>query len=289
MQPLTLFLPVIYAVFLWWFSTGIIMAVYGRSQRFRQWCFGGATVLVIAAFGGVLVSRHLSAPRDVYQTFTCGVILWGWQIAGYYFGFITGPRTEARLPVDGWNRPVWERFRLALRASLHHELLALAFAVLLAALTWGYPNRWALWIYAALWLMHSSAKLNIFLGVRNFRIELLPRQFHHLGSLLGKRDSNSLFPVSILAASTLTLVLIYQGIIPGTLPAQTVGSLLVATMIALGVLEHWLLVLPLPAMLWGWGVRPLPEAVEQGAAARSSSDYLYSRRISQIKVKRDHD
>jgi hypothetical protein len=48
---------------------------------------------------------------------------------------------------------------------------------------------------------------------------------------------------------------------PAIESGQSVGLLLVSTMILLGVLEHWLLVLPLPATLWGWGIRALPQVV----------------------------
>ena len=35
-----------------------------------------------------------------------------------------------------------------------------------------------------------------------------------------------------------------------------VGLTLVSTLFALGVVEHWFMLLPLPAItLWGWGMR----------------------------------
>jgi hypothetical protein len=55
------------------------------------------------------------------------------------------------------------------------------------------------------------------------------------------------------------LALWYQAIVGGISPEATIGYLFVATMITLGILEHWLLVLPLPGMLWGWGIRPLQD------------------------------
>jgi putative photosynthetic complex assembly protein 2 len=278
MQPQNFFLPVIYAVFLWWFSTGVIMAIYGRSRRFIRLCFVGATVLVGAAIAGLFASRMATDEPAVYMAFTCGVILWAWQIAGYYLGFVTGParpyETTAR-----HNRSLAQRFRLALYASLYHELAAIGFGLFIALITWSGENRWGLWIYVTLWLLHNSARLNVFLGVRNFRIELLPSQMHHLGSLLSKRSSNELFPVSILVALTIMLVAVYQAIIPGTTPAQTAGFLLLATMIALGVLEHGLLVLPVPATLWGWGIRALPEAGETSANGGAKAELIFPRGI----------
>ena len=39
-------------------------------------------------------------------------------------------------------------------------------------------------------------------------------------------------------------------------PTAAIGLMLVTTMLALAILEHWLLVLPLPATaLWRWAMR----------------------------------
>jgi putative photosynthetic complex assembly protein 2 len=269
MWPLDYLLPVIYTVFLWWFTTGLIMAAYGRSPAVLRGFFACATVVLALAFVGLLLTRDNHAPREVYIAATCGVLMWAWQLAGHYLGFITGPPTPTpTVRVNGLMR----RFRLALRFSLYHELLALVTGFVIGALVWSSVNRWALWMYLALYLMHVSAKLNVFLGVRNFRVDLLPREMHHLGKLLAHRPSNELFPVSILLATGATLVLIYQAILPGTGAAQSTGSLLVATMLVLGLFEHWLMVLPLPETVRGWTPRLIPEPVESGAQMSCQTD-----------------
>lgn len=263
MQPDMFFLPVLYTVFLWWFTTGLIMAVYKSPQRIIRLWFLGATVALVVACFGIFATRHGTTPRDVYLSVTCGIVIWGWQVAGYYLGFVTGPTPPQKLPRQGWKLSLRTRLRVALFSGIYHEVVALAFAVLLLALTWGTPNAWGAWIYVALWVMHSSAKVNVFFGVRNFRIDLLPSQFQHLDGLLNKQTSNAFFPFSVLLASSVALLLVYQGIIPDATPSQTVGFLLIGTMIALGVLEHWLLVLPLPAVISGWGLSPVTEEAVQ--------------------------
>jgi hypothetical protein len=106
--------------------------------------------------------------------------------------------------------------------------------------------------------MHMAAKLNVFFGVRNFRIEFLPHHLHFLGKLLVKRPINAFFPISVGIASIAALVLLNNALAPDASAGQVIGSLFLCTIILLGVLENWLLVLPLPATLWGWGIRPLP-------------------------------
>lgn len=261
MEPLTFLLPVVYALFIWWFSTGLIFMVYGRPRSYQRMGFALVTLMMVGAMGGLLVARHHTEPLYVYLASTCGVVVWGWQAAGYYLGFITGPRPA---PAAATPRSRNGRFRHALRASLFHELTIVGFVVLLAGISWAQPNRWGLWVFLALWIMHSLAKLNIFLGVRNFRIEFLPEHFHHLAALLERRAANPLLPPTVLLASSISLALIYQAITPGTLPGHSAGYLFVGTMVALGTFEIALLVLPLPVTLLGWNWRKVPEQRAEG-------------------------
>lgn len=274
-------LAILYALLLWWLTTGLIMAVYGASRWIVQLFFAAFTVVMVAAVIGVAVTANRTATIDIYLAFTCGTLIWGWQVASYYLGFVTGPAVEVDAnnvtstsqsqpwPADrSWRKLLFPpRFRLALQSGMYHELLVLGFVLLLAGLTWSQPNRWGFGIFCALWLMHSSAKLNVFFGVRNFRIELLPDHLHFLKGLLAARPNNEFFPVSICLATSAVLLLLYQAIAPGATAAQTTGATLVATMMLLGIIEHWLLVLPLPAILWGWGLRALPTQPVQYAGS----------------------
>lgn len=257
MQPIMLLRPILFAIFLWWFTTGLIIVVYGRSRSLMRLCFVSFTVALLVSLVGVVVTRPLAQPLYIYLAFTSGLLIWGWQTASYYLGYITGPRSrQPAHPVPPADPN--QRFWLALRSGLYHELTVLLFLLLLGALTWSFPNKWAFWIFFAMWLMHSSAKLNVFLGVRNFRLELLPDHLHHLDAYIYKRPSNPFFPISVIVASCVALTLLYHAIAPATDPAHAIGYLLVATMIGLGVIEQLLLVLPMPVTLWGWGIRRLP-------------------------------
>ena len=255
MQPLTFFLPLLYALFIWWFTTGLIMVVYGRSRPIVHTGFGLITACMVAALVGVWLTRSQSGLWAVYAALTCGVFLWGWQVASYYLGYITGP------DIDTPTSPMTftTRFCLALKASWHHEAVVVAFALLLTALTWNQPNRWSLWIFLAVWFMHSSGKLSVFFGVRNFYIDWLPAHLHHLKPFIAKRPSNAWTFSSIVFASSLGLSLYFRGLAQGVESAPAVGLIFVGTMILLGVLEHGLLILPIPATLWGWGIQKLPE------------------------------
>lgn len=264
----TVLVSVLYVIGLWWFSTGTLLALYSCSRRIIRWGFVLVTGLAGAAFVGLLLTRTATNTLDVYLAVTCGVVLWGWQVASHYLGFITGPHTP---PTETAQAPtLLSRFRAVLRFSLYHELVALGMGVLIGVLTLPYANAWGFWIYMALWAMHTSARLNIFLGVRNFRIDLLPSRMHPLRDLLGKQSNNGLFPVSVVLASAAVLVLFYHG----TVASQTEGYVLVATMIALGLLEHWLMMLPLPANIWGLGLHHVPLTVEPGQSEKAPKGRL---------------
>lgn len=260
MRSFEFFLPVFYAIFIWWFTTGLIVVVYGRSRPVQKIAFGLATILLAAALTGILVTRHESSTFAVYAGVSCGVVIWGWHVASYYLGFVTGRRPADDPPPASLS--LGRSFQQAFKAGIYHELLILLTAVLLAAMSWSAANRWALWTFLTLWLMHTSGKLNVFLGVRNFHIELLPHHLRYLDPLLGKSKGNALLPLVVIFAASFGLMLYYLGISPGTEAAETTGFLFVGTMILLGVFEHCLLVLPLPATLWGWGVRELPQPAE---------------------------
>lgn len=270
MQPLQFLLPVGYVAFLWWFTTGSIMAIYDRPPWVRHLAFGLGTGVMVVALVCMANVRGLPPYWRVGVSFTCGLLVWGWLVASYYLGYITGPHiaheVEAATEPEASENSLARRFRLALYASIHHELLALLMAGVVALVAGLSGVRWGLWIYVTLWLMHVSAKLSVFFGVRNFRMEFLPPQFHYLDSLLSKRTTNAFLPVSLILASGVALSLVYRGIIPGTPAADSAGYLMVATMVTLGIIEHWLLILPLPAVLWGWGFRYVEElAVKKSA------------------------
>lgn len=261
---LGLVMPALFVIFLWWFTSGLIMVLFGHSRLVVNLAFVGATLLLGAAVAGVVLSRDRTDMVGVYLAYTSGTVIWGWLLASYYFGFITGPNRAMQAKSEGEirrmvaGRPLF-RFVQALRASIYHEVLALVVTVMVAALVWGAANPVSLWILLSLWIMHSSAKLNVFFGVRNFRIEFLPDHMRFLGGFVANRAINPWFPFSIILGSGLLLLLVYQALWVAAQPTMSIGYLMVGLMVGLGALEHWLLVLPVPAAIWGWGVRTLPQ------------------------------
>ena len=198
---------------------------------------------------GLAVSAQDASVSGAFTAFTCGLIIWGWNEISFLMAFVTGPRREAAPPGSAG----WLRLRHAVEAIAYHELAIAASAALVVALTWNAPNQIGTWTFLVLWAMRISAKLNVFLGVPNLGSEFLPDHLKYLESFFRKRPMNCLFPVSVTLSTTAAILLVQAAGAPGNGGFETAGFTFLATLVALALLEHWLLVLPLPAAaLWNW-------------------------------------
>jgi putative photosynthetic complex assembly protein 2 len=175
-----------------------------------------------------------------------------------YMGIVTGPRREG-CPSGTTNR---RRFVLALQATLYHELAILVSAAIILVLTWGAPNQVGSWTFMILWGMRQSAKLNVFLGVRNLNERFLPAHLRYLGSYLVQQPMNLLFPVSVTVSAVIAGLLVSAA--AAAHGAAAIGLTFLATMMILANLEHWFLVLPIPVeKLWEWSLKSHEATQEQ--------------------------
>ncbi|GEO80517.1 putative photosynthetic complex assembly protein PuhE [Pararhodospirillum oryzae] len=243
--------PIAYVLFVWWFSTGAIMYLDGLPRRTYVWTFALATALLISAFAGISHTAAVVSVGAAYSSFTCGLVAWGWIEMMFLFGYITGPR---RTPCpDGCVG--WQRFRLATLTILYHELAIVGTAAILIILSWDKPNKVGLWTFVILWGMRLSAKLNVFLGARNLSEDFLPLHLDYLKTYFRKRPINLLFPISVTASTMVFTVLTLKISDPALSRPEAIEVTFLATLTGLAVLEHWFLVLPLPAeTLWKWGL-----------------------------------
>ncbi len=247
-----LLLPIGFAIFVWWFSTGIVLLLDGLPRTTFRWSHLLSTLLALGAFWGLAHTATQDTPAGVFCAFTCALLVWGWHELSFLTGWVTGPRRRAVDPGARGGR----RFVQAVQAILWHELAILASVVLIAVITWDAPNLVGLHTFLVLWVMRISAKLNIFLGVRNLSVELLPAHLTYMGSYFRRRAMNLLFPFAVLGATVVAVVIIEEALQFPAGSAGSTGGLLVATLLVLAILEHWLLVLPLEATaLWRWAIR----------------------------------
>jgi len=245
-------LPALFAVLLWWSTTGVILYLDGLPRRTFRWTMGVGTGLLLVALAGLVATRSGAGLGSVYGAFVCGLAVWGWLQLAFYTGYLAGPRRRPCAPdCEGWRRT-----RHAVEATLYHELAIAACALGIGALTAGGTNRLGLWTFLLLWGMHVSAKLNVFLGVRNLNEEFFPEHLRYLESFLRRRPMNGFFPISVAVSVCLAILLVRRSLAPGVSEADAVAATLLATLTGLAILEHGFMVLPLPAgRLWEWGLR----------------------------------
>ncbi len=244
-------LPLLYTLLIWWLSTSVVLYLDGLPRRTFRISLAGASAVSLLALYAVVEASSLATPGAAYVAFSGAVLLWGWNELVFLLGFLTGPRVEAcSAGCRGWRH-----FGHAASTLLYHELALLGTGALLFALGWGAPNPVAAWTFALLWGMRLSAKLNLFLGVPNLAQELLPEHLRYLEHFLSRRSMNLLFPFSITAATVVTAALVQWARASWDAPFQVTAASLLASLAALGLLEHWLLVLQLPAnSLWRWSL-----------------------------------
>ncbi len=249
---LSYLLPVLSVVLAWWAGTALILhldglprTTFGRSMR-------QATVLMLGALAGLALTADSREPHAAYAAFGCALVLWGWLEMSFLMGFITGPR---KMHCDESARG-WPRFRAAVGTLLYHEIALALGALLVLMLTWQADNRVGLWTYIVLWVMRTSAKINVFLGVRNLSEAFLPEHLRYLETYFRRAPMNMFFPVAVTGATIALTVILFR--MPSA-SADVFGftaTMLVGSLLFLAVLEHWCMVMPFPVdALWSLGLR----------------------------------
>jgi putative photosynthetic complex assembly protein 2 len=255
-------LPVVVALLVWWASTGVVLYLDGLPKRTFPWSIALSSWLALCALAGLYMSAKSTTPGAAYLAFGSAIVLWGWHELTFLTGFITGPRKHASdAPASRWTHAMQ-----ATEALIYHEVaIALTIGVLLV-LTGGEPNQFGLWTFVGLWLMRLSSKFNLFLGARNLGEEFLPQHLKYLSGFMRRRPMNALFPFSVALGVVAVVVAAMRALAPAATDHEVTGYILLASILALGVLEHVLLMLPIStAGLWRWGMR-----THQAAAASDS-------------------
>lgn len=239
-------------IVLWWGSTGIIVWLVGRPVRTYPNLLRGASLIALISLVALALARDADTITAAVVAFLAALGLWSWIEITFLTGRLTGPRkTASTASPNGWRHA-----RDAIAAILWHEFAIIAVVAVAALVTAGGENPVGLLTLLLLWLMRSSAKLNLFLGVRNLGEVFLPPHLGHLLGYLRRKPMNALFPFSVILGGLL-IALGVDRILGATTPFDVVAYSLLTTLAALALLEHVLMVLPLPAeALWRWSLAP---------------------------------
>ncbi|MEM7507844.1 MAG: putative photosynthetic complex assembly protein PuhE [Pseudomonadota bacterium] len=242
---------VLFTVFVWWFSTGLILLLVTRLRRGHRALVFATAPAAVAAGAVLLWTGGTPGVPAAYLGFGAAIGLWGWFELAFLTGVLTGP-SRASCPPGAHG---WRRFGAAWRTVSHHELALLGMLLLLTWSSHGAANPVGFWTFVMLFGARISAKLNVFLGVPNLSEEMLPAPVAHLKTYFAKRRMNLLFPVSVTVLTFAVACWIERAYAAPSGSGAESGFILLATLSLLALIEHWLMVLPVrDAVLWRWSM-----------------------------------
>ena len=236
----------------WWLSTGVVLLLNRQSAIWQRGSMLAVTALALLSLAYLPERAQDRSAAGALMGFGQGLVVWAWLEMTYLMGLITGPR-KTPCP-DGASNS--RRFWLGLQTSLYHELMVIALVLAVLMLAGSGPNQVAAATFVSLWLMRWSAKLNLFLGVRNYNSDWFPKHLQYLDSYTRRAPMNLLFPLSVTAGTAVAVLLLAQAMSTSD-PFLRSADLLVSALLSLAVLEHWFLMYPFgESALWGWALAP---------------------------------
>ncbi len=254
------------AILAWWGSTGLLLLLMGRPERTYSVSMTATTTVAIMAVWIVVATRDTETTFSAVLAFLSAISIWGAVELAFLMGYVVGPRKVA-CP-SGVS--VWPRFCASFSAIAYHEFALLAAMLGLLWIVHSAANQLAFQIFALMWAMRLSTKLNIFLGVANVSSELLPHRVAYLATYFRHAPINPLFPFSVTAATILVWHLATGSVAPGASDFDAASATLLATFAALALLEHWMLVLPITSKtFWPW----CPSAADTKSPSTHSKEW----------------
>ncbi|MCA3532234.1 MAG: DUF3623 family protein, partial [Rhodobacter sp.] len=137
----TSWLAALAALFLWWFSTGVILWRVRRADNGTPgghvWSVLLGLPLLIAGGLGFHHSLSDASVTGVHIAFLSALAIWGWIELAFLSGIITGPN---RRPCPE-TAPEWERFLRAFGTIAWHEILLAAVTGVMGLMAWDQPNH----------------------------------------------------------------------------------------------------------------------------------------------------
>lgn len=256
-------LAVLYALFVWWFATGLVLLLVIRRDA-RRIVLAVALALVPASLAILASSAATVSITNVYVAFSATIALWATQEVAFLTGAITGPRPR---PCPDEARG-FDRFCYALSAIFYHEVALVLAGACVVGVTWGGANQIGTMTFLVLWVMRLSAKFNLFLGVPVLNDSLLPERIAFVRSYFRRGPASLLLYLCLALAVPFTWMMVASALASPVKSAREVGDMLVATLLGLAVVEHAFMLLPLPIeRLWHWASRaPRTDRTSRAAA-----------------------
>ena len=189
--------PILIVIATWWIGTGLVLYLQQRISSVQRILIVSLLATTLAALLGLHIGGSGDQTWHSYVGFTSAIALWGCIELSYYTGLVSGIHKRT-CPA---NCKTGKRFRLALGASIWHEVSVLLAGALVIALLLQEKNPAGLYTFLVLWLMRWSAKLNLFFGVPNFNTDWFPKRLAYAHSYIRRAPVTWFFPLSVLSAA----------------------------------------------------------------------------------------
>ena len=245
-------LAAFFVLAVWWLSTCLVLWMVWLGRAWVRYSVSVFALLGLVGAVGLYATSKTETTTSAYLAFASALAVWGFHELTFLLGIVSGPRKTPCPPeARGWNRFVYSTL-----VVIHHEVLLAATMLAVVTLTWRSPNQVGTWTFFVLWIMRLSAKLNVFLGVRNLSEQFVPDHLRYMVSYFRRARMNPLMPVSVVVGGAFA-VRLGTSVVAGDAPqAVLVGQTLVASILMLAVVEHVFLAVPVPdAVLWRWAIR----------------------------------
>ncbi|MEM6833997.1 MAG: putative photosynthetic complex assembly protein PuhE [Sphingomonadales bacterium] len=252
---MSLLVPIVFVIFAWWFSTGAVLWLSTRTHGSRANRLKGMLALGGLGILGVVISGYPDLFRTgehaTYLGFLSALAVWALVEFTFLTGIVTGPRIRGCPPgVDSS-----ERFRLAYQAMSHHEYALAATLGLIGIITLPGGHATAFATFFLLWLMRLSAKLTLFSGAPKFASDMMPPTIAHLQSYIRSDRIGPVFWLSMVVSNAVFTAAIIVLVSNGLPKDYELSGVMLTTLLGLGVLEHWFMILPVAdSALWRWAL-----------------------------------
>ena len=242
-----------FVCFLWWFLTGIILAIVNwadnKGEKYHKYVTIALLPLLCVGFYGFILSVGDTSIVGAYFAFISSLCIWGWLELAFLTGIITGPNRAVK-PV-GLNG--FKKFWLAWTSIAYAEVILILVLLVLFFFSAGYPNSVGFLTFLVLYVARLSAKLNLFFGVPKINIEFLPAPVRHLASHFKISRASWFFPISILFLIGLLIYWFNNFRLSAESSSEIIGFCFLFTLTTLALLEHLFMIVSFPdAALWRW-------------------------------------
>ncbi len=244
------FAAVVFVILAWWLSTGTILFAAGRENPNTVPVMVVATILAITGIAGIWLSTAMDDVSGTYLGFIGALAVWAWHEASFLTGVMTGPRRES-CPEGLEGLP---RFKAAFMAVRDHELAIALTGMLVVAISLGGANLTGMWAFLLLWVMRVTAKLVLYFGAPHVAVGMLPPRLAYMASYFRTDRTSAVLPAFIIAM-VFVFALLCNGAATATDRHEAIMLTILATFLALAIIEHLFLVLPVSdSALWRWAM-----------------------------------